>query len=92
MVENEREARVLIRNFIMENMDAFYDESEWNDSDHIFELGFVSSIVAIRLLQFIENEFGIEVKDEDIQLNNFSSVDNLIRLVSKLKGGLLHAD
>jgi methoxymalonate biosynthesis acyl carrier protein len=91
-LKNEREARALIRGFISENMDAFCDDSEWADSDNIFEKGFVSSLIAIQLLQFIEREFRIEVQDEDIQLANFSSVDNLIRLVSKLEGVYPHAN
>ncbi|WCF10933.1 phosphopantetheine-binding protein [Paenibacillus thiaminolyticus] len=89
---NEREARALIRGFISRNMDAFCDDSEWTDSDNIFEKGFVSSLLAIQLLQFIEKQFRVVVQDEDIQLANFSSIDNLIRLVNKLEGDYVHGN
>lgn len=71
-------------------MEAFND-MELQDSDNFFEKGFVSSIFGIRLLHFFENEFNLEVSDDDIQLENFSSVDNMIRLLYRLRGDLTSA-
>ncbi len=85
-MDNEKQARLCIRNFIEDNMVSFDEDIDLNDSDNIFEKGFVTSVFAMCLLNFIEKEFSIEVLDEDIILSNFSSVDNIIRLVQRLKG------
>lgn len=85
-MHTESEARALIRQFIEQNMSAFKDADELGDADNIFEKGFVTSIFAMRLLDFIENKFGIQVPDEDITLMNFSSVDRMIGLVGKVRG------
>ncbi|WP_025847262.1 acyl carrier protein [Paenibacillus ehimensis] len=85
-MHTESEARALIRQFIEQNMSAFKDADELGDTDNIFEKGFVTSIFAMRLLDFIENKFGIQVPDEDITLINFSSVDRMIGLVGKVRG------
>ncbi len=85
-MENESKARLSIRNYIQENMVSLDEDIDISDSDNIFEKGFVSSIFAMRLLNFIEKEFSVEVMDEDIILSNFCSVDNMIHLVKRLKG------
>ncbi len=85
-MKNENEARELLRNFIKNNMDAFYDDSQLKDDENIFEKGFVSSLFAMRLLTFLEETFSIEVPDDMIQISNFSSIDNAISMVKELNG------
>ncbi len=81
----ESEARSVIRKFIEQNMSAFKDADELGDSDNIFEKGFVTSIFAVRLLDFIENKFDVQVPDEDITLVNFCSVDRMIALIGRIR-------
>ncbi len=85
-MKNEDNARLRIRNYIEDNMNLLNEEVTLLDTDNIFEKGFVSSIFAMRLLNFIEKEFDIEVRDEDIILANFCSIDAMICLMKKLKG------
>ncbi|ETT45531.1 hypothetical protein BK147_20915 [Paenibacillus sp. FSL R7-0337] len=86
-METAEKARLRIRTFIENNMNEMFDDNEVHDSDNIFEKGFVSSLFAMQLLNFIEQDFAIEVKDEDILLSNFSSVDQMLCLIEKVKGG-----
>ncbi|MBD3306790.1 acyl carrier protein [candidate division KSB3 bacterium] len=72
-----------IRNFIESNLVVFEDEAVFSDSDNIFELGFVNSLFAMQLLNYVQNEFGIVVEDDDIDIANFSSVDNIVRLIER---------
>jgi len=73
-----------IRAYIEQNINIF-DEVEFANDDNIFEKGFVNSLFAMKLLAFIEKEFDVEIDDEDIQIKNFSSVDNMMKLVEKKK-------
>lgn len=76
--------REKIRQFIIANMNSF-EEVELSDSDNIFQSGFVSSIFAMRLLNFIEKEFSVQIPDDDILLKNFSSVDVMNDMVARLQ-------
>ena len=67
-------------------MNVFDDEDvELNDDTNIFTSGFVNSIFAMRLLNYLETEYDLEVPDEEIVMSNFSSIDAMHALVSKLQ-------
>jgi Phosphopantetheine attachment site. len=74
-----------IRQFVSTSMSALAD-GVIHDSDNIFELGFVTSMFAMQLLEFLENQFDVEVPDEMITLANFSSVDKMSEMVEELRG------
>ncbi|MCP4396318.1 MAG: acyl carrier protein [bacterium] len=79
--------REKIRTFIHGHLVVFEDEAEYSDSDNIFELGFVNSLFAIQLVNYVQNEFEIEIDDDDIDIANFSSVDNIIKLIQRKREG-----
>ena len=74
-----------IRSFIQTNMKILDGEIALRDHDNIFELGFVDSMFAMKLLTFIEKEFGIVVSNNELSLHNFSTVENLYSLVMRGK-------
>ena len=75
--------REKIRNYIECNLTVFDDVVVFNDNDNIFKKGFVNSLFAMKLLSFIEKEFDVEVEDDDIEIANFSSVNNIIGLINR---------
>lgn len=74
-----------IRTFIESKVAVFEDDVEFEDSDNIFEKGFVNSLFAMRLLNFIESEFGIEAEVEDLDIGNFSSIDRIMAFIDSKK-------
>ncbi|KPC80820.1 MULTISPECIES: acyl carrier protein [Streptomyces] len=52
------------------------------DSDDIFALGYVNSLFAMQLALFLEKEFGMSLGPEDMDFDNFRTVDGLVRLVT----------
>ena len=76
-----------IREFIQQNLIVFEDDATFSDSDNIFERGFVNSLFAIQLLNFVQREFDIVIENEDIDIKNFSSVNNIAQLVQKKQKG-----
>ncbi|MCM3290558.1 acyl carrier protein [Paenibacillus sp. MER 180] len=72
-----------IRNFIHQNLSISEDNIEFSDDDNFFKLGFVNSLFAMKLVNFVEQKFGIEVENEDMDLKNFSTVNNLLALIHK---------
>ena len=58
---------------------------ELNDEDNIFELGLVSSLFAIQLILFIEKEFDLELEDEELDLEQISTLKDITDLVEQKK-------
>lgn len=73
-----------IRDFILENLVIFDNDIEFSNDDNIFELGFVNSLFAMKLVNFIENEFNITIQSEEMDISNFNTVHNIVNYV-KLK-------
>ena len=79
---NYQEFRIKVREFIAANMISGGDRTI-SDSENIFQNGYVTSIFAMRLLNFIEDINKITIDDEEISLTNFSSVDAMVELVER---------
>jgi len=80
------EQKEKIRKFIEANLVVFEDEVDLSDADNIFEMGYVNSLFAMKLLNYVEKEFAITVENEDMDIKNFSSVSNILQLVKKKLG------
>jgi len=56
-------------------------EVEIGYDDDIFELGFVNSMFALQLVMYLEKEFGIQVENDDLNIVNFNTINNLTGFV-----------
>ncbi len=77
------EIKEKIRNYITDNMILFEDDIVFKDEDNIFEMGFVNSLFSMKLLNYIETEYQITIENEDIDINNLSSVVNIEALIKR---------
>jgi acyl carrier protein len=64
---------------------------ELSDDADIFGLGFVNSLFAMQLVMFVEREFGITIENEDLELDNFRSINAIVQLVEKKTATLAEA-
>jgi acyl carrier protein len=71
-----------IRDFLQKRIGS---EVTFTDGDDIFKLGLVNSLFALELVVFLENTFNITVDNEDLNLNNFSTLNNLEQFIQKKK-------
>lgn len=58
-----------------------FQNYEFADDEDIFGTGVVNSLFAMQLVMFVEKEFGIEVGDDDLTLDNFRTVNAMAQLV-----------
>ena len=72
-----------IREFIMENLVIYEKGVSFKDDDDIFALGFVDSMFALKLVTFVEGEYGVAVQNEDLDRKNFQSVDSIAAFVER---------
>jgi methoxymalonate biosynthesis acyl carrier protein len=71
---------------IKEFLSRFFKSHDLQPDEDIFALGFVNSLLAMQLVAFVEKEFGIRVEDEDLDLDNFRSINAISNLVSRKSG------
>ena len=76
-MENKTKAK--IRQFLTR---SFPDYDLPDDGDMVTE-GFVNSLFATELVLYVEREFGIKVRNEDLDIENFRSIDALARLIDR---------
>lgn len=62
-----------------------------SDDSDIFGLGFVNSLFAMQLVMFVEREFGVTIDNEDLDIENFRTVDAIVKLVEKKTATLAEA-
>jgi acyl carrier protein len=75
----ETSIQTRIRSFLTRH---FGDIALADDQD-IFALGFVNSLFAMQLVLFVEKEFETKVEDEDLDIDNFRSLNAIAALVER---------
>ncbi len=53
----------------------------------IFEEGLVSSLFAIELMTFLEKNFEVKVTMDDLDMENFKCVNNIVKFVENKRNG-----
>lgn len=79
---SEQEIKGKVREFVS----RFVRGHELGDDDDIFATGFVNSMFAMQLVQFVETTFGITCESEDLELDNFRSIGAITRFVERKLG------
>lgn len=74
-------------NLVKEAIRAFIQSSinldGLGDDENLFESGIVNSLFAIQLMTFIERTFEIEVGTDDLDIENFKSIDATAAFVAR---------
>jgi acyl carrier protein len=60
------------------------DRGFTRDAD-LFEGGYVDSVGIAELLEFVRRDYGVEIPEEDLFSDEFSSIDGIARIVSRLR-------
>lgn len=68
---------------IKEFLSRFMRNHDLKDHEDVFALGFINSLVALQLVQFLEKEFGVQIEDEDLDLDNFRSLNSMDDLLER---------
>lgn len=71
-----------IRQFIVRNF-LFGEEREIRPDASFVEEGLVDSTGILELVAFVEKEYGIEVRDEELVPENFDSIANIVAFLGR---------
>jgi methoxymalonate biosynthesis acyl carrier protein len=80
----ERQVTETIRRFILSSIRV----ARLDDDANLFESGIVNSLFAVQLMTFVEKTFAIEVDMDDLDIENFKSVDATAAFVLRKRGHL----
>jgi len=72
-----------VREFILNATLA--DKTKISDESLIFKEGFFDSMGFVMILTFIEETFGVKVKDADLIEDNFESINAISEFISRKK-------
>ncbi len=70
--------REKIRDLIQKNLVMENEVEELKDSDNIFEMGYVNSLFAMKLVTFVEDEFDIIIENDELNIENFSTINKIV--------------
>lgn len=66
-------------------VETFLQGAAFDDTDDIFALGLVNSLMAMQLVLFLEKEFGVKFAKSELKLDNFRTVERMADLLAAKK-------
>ena len=81
-VATEAGVKDAIRGFIQRSISV----PQLDDDANLFESGIVNSLFAVQLMTFIEKQFSIEVGMDDLDIENFKSLNATTAFVLRKNG------
>jgi acyl carrier protein len=79
---DKNDIKQALRDFILRSVRV----RSLGDDDDLFESGIVNSLFAVQLMTFVEKRFAIEVAQEDLELDNFRSLNATASFVLRKNG------
>lgn len=78
------ELKEKIKAFIIENF-MFGDDDGLKDDSSFLEEGIIDSTGVLELVNFLEEDFSIDVDDEELTPENFDTINNVVAYVERKK-------
>lgn len=75
----------VIKKIIRENVEELADV-EINDDLQLITSGYIDSFDIITIIGIMEEHFGIEIDLDNIELEEFNTVDSIYYIIEKVKG------
>jgi acyl carrier protein len=89
MHPSEQQSIERLRAFVFENFLYMRPDFELADDDHLLERGVVDSLGVVEMVQFVEQEFGVEVAEDEISEANLGSLQAIARFISGKQAAVL---
>lgn len=64
-------------------LSRFFGNHDLQSDEDIFALGFVNSMFAMQLVLFVEQEFQITIENEDLEFENFRTINSIANLIER---------
>jgi acyl carrier protein len=84
-MRTETGVEVRVETFLRAQFSISPRDSGFAGDIDIFERGYVDSVGVVELLAFLAREFGVEVPEEDLLSDEFSTVAGIARIIRRLR-------
>jgi acyl carrier protein len=78
--------RETLRAYILENFLPGEDAKNLTDDTELKESGILDSLSTLKLVTFLEEQFGVEFEADDLEAGNLSTIESIERLVQSKQG------
>ena len=68
-----------IRNFL----NKYVKDPELAEDKDLFASGLLNSLFAMQLVLFVEKEFELQIENEDLDINNFNSINAVSNFIAR---------
>jgi acyl carrier protein len=82
---NEQEIKTSIKNFILNEYLPGEDPAALTDTTALMTTGILDSIAVLKVVTFLENEFGITIEPHEAVVDNLNTISDISRLVTAKK-------
>jgi len=73
-----------LETFVRTNFSVSASDSRFDRGTDLFERGYVDSVGFAEMLEFLREEFTVEVPEDDLFSDDFTSIDGIARIVERL--------
>lgn len=84
---SQPEAARAIESFIRKTFHVNGDDPNFSWDTQLFESGYVDSVGVVELIAFIESTFGVQLQDEHIFSDRFTTINGIGSVVSTCTAG-----
>ncbi len=81
------EVNALVRQFIKTELVTDHLYSDLQDNDPLLTTGIIDSLGIVKILAFIQEQFGVNVDDREIVPENFETVQAISSLIQQKLAG-----
>ncbi len=78
--------RETVRQFVVEQFVFDEGSSLFSDDANLTENGILDSFALLHLATFLENEFGVQLEQQDLESGCLSSLSSIVSLVAEKRG------
>jgi acyl carrier protein len=82
---NEPEIKATARDFLLREFLPGEDPAALTDSTALVTTGILDSIAVLKVVTFLENQFGITIQPHEAVVENLNTLSDIARLVSSKK-------
>ncbi|CAN5917242.1 hypothetical protein BH11BAC7_BH11BAC7_14910 [soil metagenome] len=82
-METAQNIKTIVRKFIIDNIFDGVDDGQVKDDTSLIKTRTMDSIVALKLVSYLEEKFGIEFEAHEVDQDNLDTIDTIVAFVQK---------
>ena len=84
---DSKETQDQVRNFVIENLLLGEEEENFTNGQSFLDSGLIDSTGILEIIGFLEDEYDITIKDDEMIPENLDSVERIVAFLEKRKNG-----